>query len=239
MNNSICIIPLRSKSKGIKNKNIKKILGIPLCMYVLHSAIKSKLFKKIIIASDSSKYFSIIKSFIPKLYLERNEILFFKRSKKSSTDYAQTEIVLYDILKNIKHYKYCYLLQATSPLLNDYDLIKSFKILKQNNYDSMFSAYKTQKFMWAKEKFFYSLNYNYKNRPMRQKKKCNYIESGAFYAFKVKEFMKYKNRLFGKIGVFEMPEERSIDIDVPKDFDHVSNYISKKFKKFNVTIKNK
>ena len=27
-----------------------------------------------------------------------------------------------------------------------------------------------------------------------------------------------------------MPEERSIDIDVPKDFDHVSNYISKKFK---------
>ena len=57
MSSAICIIPLRSKSKGIKNKNIKKILDIPLCMYVLSVAIKSKLFSKIIIASDSNKYF--------------------------------------------------------------------------------------------------------------------------------------------------------------------------------------
>jgi CMP-N-acetylneuraminic acid synthetase len=237
MFNSICIIPLRSKSKSIKNKNIKKILGVPLCIYVLHSAIKSNLFKKIIIASDSSKYFSIIKSFITKLHLDHRNIFFFKRSKKSSTNHAQTEIVLYDILKKIKNYKYCYLLQATSPLLLRADLVNSFKVLKKNNYDSMFSAYITKKFLWAKKKSFCSLNYNYQIRPMRQKKQNNYIESGAFYAFKTKEFIKYKNRLFGKIGVFEMPEERSIDIDEPKDFDHVSNYISKNFKKLNLAAK--
>lgn len=232
MRNTICIIPIRSKSKSIKDKNIKKILNIPLCMYVLSSAVKSNMFNKIIIASDSERYFSIIKMYIKKLKLNHKGIFFFRRSKKSSTDFAQTEIVLYEVLKENKNFQYCYLLQVTSPLLLKSDLIHSYNILTKNNYDSLFSAYRTRKFLWEKKNFFYSLNYNYKNRPMRQKKKYNYIETGALYAFKVKKFLKYKNRLFGKIGVAEIPEERSIDIDEKKDFDNAIEYISKYLSKF-------
>ena len=44
MNKNICIIPLRSKSKEVKNKNIKLIKGLPLCMYVLKTAINSTIF---------------------------------------------------------------------------------------------------------------------------------------------------------------------------------------------------
>ena len=36
---------------------------------------------------------------------------------------------------------------------------------------------------------------------------------------KKKVFLKFKNRLSGKIGFFEMPEERSLDIDSKKDFN--------------------
>ena len=236
MKEIICIIPIRSKSKGIKNKNIKKIFDIPLCMYVLSVAIKSKLFEKIIIACDSDKYFKIISFYLKKLQLNQKNVFFFKRSKKSATNNAKTELVLDEIIKQNKNYKYCYLLQATSPLLLKKDIIKSFDTMIKKNLDSLFSAYPTQKFLWVKKKNFLSLNYDYKNRPMRQKKEKNYIETGAIYAFKIKGFIKYKNRIFGKIGVFEIPEKRSVDIDEKKDLNDVINYISKNIHKYSLNI---
>ena len=66
----ICIIPIRSKSKGIVNKNIKKIQNIPLVIYSLNACIESKIFKEIIVASDSKKYLEIIEE-----RLKHNRIL--------------------------------------------------------------------------------------------------------------------------------------------------------------------
>ena len=43
----ICIIPARSGSSRIKNKNIYKIDGIPMIGHVIKILIKSKIFKKI------------------------------------------------------------------------------------------------------------------------------------------------------------------------------------------------
>ena len=64
-----------------------------------------------------------------------------------------------------------------------------------------------------------SLNYNYKKRPMRQFINNNNIfENGSFYIFTISKFLKFKNRLFGKIGNYLMPENRSLDIDEKKDF---------------------
>ena len=64
-----------------------------------------------------------------------------------------------------------------------------------------------------------------------KKKEKNYIETGALYAFKIKGFIKYKNRIFGKIGIIEVPKKRSIDIDERKDLYDVIDYISKNIKK--------
>ena len=58
---NICIIPLRSKSKEVKNKNIKLIKGLPLCMYVLKTAINSAIFSEVVVASDSINYFGKIR----------------------------------------------------------------------------------------------------------------------------------------------------------------------------------
>ena len=55
MKNILCTICVRSGSKGVKNKNIKKIKGKPLIYYTLNQAIKSKLFNNIVISTDSEK----------------------------------------------------------------------------------------------------------------------------------------------------------------------------------------
>ena len=54
--NVLAIIPARSGSKGIKNKNIKKINNVTLIEKAYTVAKKSKIFDQIIISTDSIKY---------------------------------------------------------------------------------------------------------------------------------------------------------------------------------------
>lgn len=43
------------------------------------------------------------------------------------------------------------------------------------------------------------------------------MENGAFYINRVGNILKYKNRLSGKIAIYEMPEFTSLEIDEPDD----------------------
>ena len=52
---NLAIIPARSGSKRIKNKNIINFHGKPIIFYSINTAIKSKLFDKIIVSTDSTK----------------------------------------------------------------------------------------------------------------------------------------------------------------------------------------
>ena len=51
----VCLIPARSGSKRIKNKNILSFFGNPMISYSIKTAIKSKLFDKILVTTDSKK----------------------------------------------------------------------------------------------------------------------------------------------------------------------------------------
>ena len=59
----LCIIPARSGSKGIKNKNIIDYNGKPLIAWSIEQAIKSKYNMKIIVSSDSDEYIEISKKY--------------------------------------------------------------------------------------------------------------------------------------------------------------------------------
>ena len=60
---NIAIIPARAGSKRIKNKNIKSFFGKPLIFYSIKLALKSKLFDKVIVSTDSKKIAKIAKTF--------------------------------------------------------------------------------------------------------------------------------------------------------------------------------
>ena len=59
VNECWAMIPARSGSKTIKNKNIKYLKNKPLIFYSLNFAKNIKLFKKIIFSSDSDQYLKI------------------------------------------------------------------------------------------------------------------------------------------------------------------------------------
>ena len=73
------ILPLRSKSKSIKDKNLLKIGKYPMAIRCIRTILKSRLGDKIIIATDSEEYIKKIKDF----FKNNKKIIYFLRSKKA------------------------------------------------------------------------------------------------------------------------------------------------------------
>ena len=56
---NLAVIPARSGSKGLKDKNIKELLGKPLLAYSIEAALQSEVFDEVHVSTDSRKYADI------------------------------------------------------------------------------------------------------------------------------------------------------------------------------------
>lgn len=134
----LAIIPARSGSKGLPNKNIKELCGKPLIAWTIETALKSKFLDRIIVSTDSNEYANISKSYGAEVP--------FLRPKELSTDESTTyEAVKHtiDYLKSnfLIEYDYIVLLEPTSPLREDNDIDNMIeKIISENSeFDSIVS----------------------------------------------------------------------------------------------------
>ena len=55
MKNNVALIPARSGSKRVINKNISPLEGHPLIAYTIISALESKIFDDVIVSTDSNE----------------------------------------------------------------------------------------------------------------------------------------------------------------------------------------
>ena len=93
----------------------------------------------------------------------------------------------------------------------------------RKKYDTVYSAYESHIFVWKKKNNKILPNYNIFNRPMRQKIGKQYVENGSIYIFDKKKFLKMKNRLFGKIGIYIMKKYHSFEVDNLDDIRLINN----------------
>ena len=139
----LAIIPCRSGSKGIKNKNIINIFGKPLIFYSIFFAKECKFIDKILVSTDDKKYQKISEKYGLKVnYLRPKKI-----SKDNSLDISFFKHAI-NFLKIKENYKPDYVVQLrpTSPLRKIRDLKKILKILmKDKRADSVRSISKMKK----------------------------------------------------------------------------------------------
>ena len=217
----LCLIPARSGSKRIKNKNIININNKPLIKFVCEKISKSKFISYFFVASDKKNIFKTLK-------LDK-KFRFFHRSKKSSTRTAKTEEVVLEFLKKENlNSEIIILLQLTNPFIDYKILDKAINYYLQNKFDSMLSVVESKHFIWKNTKYTIPINYNYRKREMSQDIKSYMVENGSFYIFKKKNFLKYKNRLHGNIGFFKMPKESYFEIDDNDDLKIVRKLLKNK-----------
>ena len=130
----IAIIPARSGSKSIRNKNIKTLVNKPLIAWSIQSCLKSKQISKIYVSTDSKKYANIAKKFGPVEILYRPKNL----STDHSTDY---EMIKHAISKIDYEYEFIAHIRPTSPLRKLRDLDSAIKGFKKSKFNSLRSVH--------------------------------------------------------------------------------------------------
>ena len=204
------ILPLRKNSKRLKNKNIKKINGKLLYLFILEKLIKSKLIKKIILTTDY------------KIKYSHKKLIVIKRPKKLVGN-CNMNLVIKDVLNKFDHNEFIQV-HATSPLLKKTTIEKGIQFYKKNNFDSLFSVTKIQKRFWNDKNKPY--NHILTNSPTTQSLKILFEENSGFYIFNRKTFLKKNNRIGSNPKLFEISKKESIDIDDSEDFEIVKKILS-------------
>lgn len=210
---NLAIIPARSGSKGVKDKNIRMICGQPLIAYSIQAAKESHVFETIHVSTDSEKYAQIAREYgadVP-----------FLRTSEYATDVAST----WDAVRYVqeqyaqlgKRYDMITVLQPTSPLREAKDICEAYKMFCEKEAKSVISVCETEysPTLCKQIKDDLSLNnfidINLAKR--RQEMPKYYRLNGSIYMLKT-EVLKNMNELYGtKSYAYIMEREKSIDID--------------------------
>ncbi len=211
-------IPIRSGSKRVKNKNIKKIGKFNLGL----TEIKIKqIFKlKKILGKSRKIEFVIATNCLKTLkYCKKFEwIKTYKRSESISGDHSLNKLI--DIIPEICEGEFILWTHVTSPLFNSKcynEFIKSF--FKKKIKRSTFSADLIQKFLYQKEKKWISHN-NKKNKwPRSQDLKPTFIVNSAAFMASRKTYEKAKDRLCKNPYPLISKGNTGFDIDTRDDFE--------------------
>lgn len=215
MKKSICIIPARKGSKRIKNKNIKFFFGKPIIYYSIKTALKSKLFKKIYVSTDSKK----IQKLSIKFGAECNNL----REKKFASDKTKTFKVIKNFLAKIDNPPeiICCLYPA-APFVKIDHLKKAYEILKTNKFLDMVipvSEFSNSPLRSLKiqNKFIYPNNLNYFDSNSNSLSKV-YYDTGSFYMLRSKFIKKSKSFFPSKSYPFIVPKNKFVDLNDKQDW---------------------
>jgi len=219
------LIPCRTGSKGIPQKNFREIAGKPLWKWTMDAAVKSGVFETIILSSDGG--FEDIKS-------GNGIVVDNKRPVKFSDDVASLDSLLVYYLEKFPDVELWCLLQPTSPLRTAADIKKAFKKINGKKYDSLVSVTQNPCMFWIekavgmREKDYCIATYHVAKRPNRQDRKEWNMENGAIYFTKKYVFEHCGARLGGCVGLYKMPKERSFEIDDETDWDIAEYFLGRR-----------
>lgn len=221
MEKVIAFIPVRGGSKSIPLKNVKPFCGKPLVCWNIEALEACPIVDEIVVATDSDKIEDVVQS------MQYCKTSVYRRSAKNASDTASTESVMLEFLEsvNLEANTIFMLVQATSPLTQTTHFTEALTKYKEGLFDSMLTCVRCKRFFWTENGN--SLNYDYKNRPRRQDFAGLMMENGAFYINTVKNILDYGNRLCGRIGIYEMPEYTSAEIDEPEDWMYLEEMMQR------------
>ena len=217
----LCTICARSGSKGVPNKNIKVLSGKPLLAYTIDFAQNSGLFDFIVVSTDSED--------IRDLSCRLGASSWFLRPKDLSLDSTPKIPVIRHALEESekklkKEFKTIVDLDVTSPLRNQEDLSKCLDSFNKGNFDNMITGSSSRR-----NPYFNMVEIGDSGIPVLSKK----LEDGpksrqaapkvfdlnaSIYIWRREVLTKEDNLITDNTGFYEMPEERSYDIDSPLDW---------------------
>ncbi len=214
----LAIIPARSGSKRIPNKNIRNFLGKPLIAYAIEQGQKCKIIDRLIVDTNSSKIAKISKKYgveVP-----------FLRPNNLAQDSSLYIYSLFHVLKKLKKDEgyvptHVMILQTTSPLREMQDIEDCWKMFNSTNATTVLTVCPTHPKLYhlsAKNDMILVNGTEGKSNDT-QKLKPAYLQNGCFvYIIDTKTLLKEELILTKKTKAVVCPKWRSIDLDSPEEW---------------------
>ncbi|MEK7514151.1 MAG: acylneuraminate cytidylyltransferase family protein [Patescibacteria group bacterium] len=222
----LAVIPARSGSKSVKDKNIRPLGGRPLMAWSIKTALACKQIDKVVVSTDSEKYAQLAKFYGAEVIMRPAEL---------ATDEAAMIPVLQHALKTYPA-DLIVLLDPTSPLRNVVDINKCLELIKQPETDSVITICEVE------HNPFYVMGViknNYWQFPIAKPEKEIHRRQDAPKAYRVnaavyiikKEILMAGKIFTDKTRTVEMPQERSSHIDSELDFKYIEFLLKEKYVK--------
>lgn len=214
---NICLIPARIGSKRIKNKNIINFFGKPIISYTIKTAIKSKLFDKIVVSTDSKKIAHLSKKYGAEIP--------FIRPKKISNDTATDTHVIGHFINHCKkkkiHLKTLCYVYPSNPLLKISTLKKCKKILNQAECTRVITiskfSNKIERSLVKNKKNFIDFKIKKNKNKRSQDFEESYHDAAQCYWFNIKRIKNIKKIKKNTTKAVELKKFEFVDLDTKDD----------------------
>lgn len=221
------LIPARGGSKGIKNKNIIEVNGLPLIAYTIIEAGKSHYLDDVVVTTDSEEIKKIAQAYGAKVP--------FLRPRELARDNSSTlEAVLHAVrsLESMgENYDIVVLLQATSPLRTSEDMDQALELFMKKQGQGVAAVSEVSDppvlLRTLEEEGRLSKWLEQSSTIRRQDMPKTYRVNGSIYINMVSEMNIGLSFNDNPIG-FLMKRSHSVDVDEESDLWMVKYYLEKK-----------
>jgi N-acylneuraminate cytidylyltransferase len=214
--NRLAIIPARSGSKGLKDKNIIDLCGKPLMAYSIEAALNSGLFDRVIVSTDSEHYADVARQWGAEVMM---------RGEKLSDDKATTYMVIEDMLQRLNApCGYFVLLQPTSPLRTDRHILEASHLFesRMNDFDFLVSMKESEHAKVLVNPIAEDGSLKYFDTDFstyRRQSYKDYSPNGAIFIAKPQPYLRQKHFFGAKSLAYVMNAVDSVDIDSALDLE--------------------
>jgi len=225
---SLCFIGARGGSKGVKNKNIRKLGDKPLIAHTIICALESKLFENVVVSTEDHQIAKIAKKYgadVP-----------FMRPKKLSTDSASMIDVLNHGIKKLNSlgYKFDVIVNrdCTVPFIKNSDIKGALELLTREKCDGVVTVYQQHlnpyfNMMEIGKNGFLEMSKKLK-RPIQRRQDAPIVyQLNGVFCLRVKNFLLNKKILTSKTLPYEIPVSTGLMIDTEMEFQ-IADMIAKK-----------
>lgn len=229
----LCTICARGGSKGVKNKNVRNIAGQPLLAWTIQQARDSGLFARIAVDSDSDEILELAKRFGADYAIKRpDEMATDTAAKLPAIQHAAQEAarlsgLVFDTTVD---------LDATSPLRLPADIIGAVQLLESSACTNVITAAPARR-----SPYFNLVELDEQGIVQRSKTllkpvvrrqdapKC-FDMNASIYVWRWDALFRDDAIFNEQTRLFEMPEDRSIDIDSDLDWKIVEMLLNERLK---------
>ncbi|MBI3554730.1 MAG: acylneuraminate cytidylyltransferase family protein [Deltaproteobacteria bacterium] len=229
---TLAIIPARGGSKGIPNKNIQILAGKPLIAWTIEAARKAKSLDRILVSTDSQE--------IADIAIGYGAEVPFLRPPELALDETPGAVPLVHALRWLEQneqYRPALVLclQPTSPLRLAEDIDNACRLFAAKKAGIVLGVTRPQHHpYWLKKPGadgrlspFVS---DEASKTRRQDLPSVFATNGAIYLMRTEPFLKAAGFEHADTFGYEMPAERSIDIDTPADLEIAESLLNSRAK---------